>query len=78
MEKIKKSLVPDPTDAYILVGDSRVYMAPFGARKEITNSTMVLSFRSLFLRSDEQTQKINELVDEIVALKQIINDRGEK
>jgi len=60
MNKIKK-LIVDPTDAYVAVGDSRVYMARMSDRKPVTNDTQVLSFRDLFLKIDELTEIINEM-----------------
>ncbi|MFA6129767.1 MAG: hypothetical protein WC731_02120 [Candidatus Omnitrophota bacterium] len=67
MDKIKK-LIKDMRDAYILVGDGRIYMTKLGDRKEVTQDTQVLSFRDLFLTVDLLIDKVTELEDKLTKL----------
>lgn len=67
MDKIKK-LIVDPTDAYVAIGDSRVYMAKLSDRKPVSNDTQLLSFKDLFLTVDLLVDRVEELSEKLAKL----------
>ena len=60
-----KKLIKDKSDAYVAIGDSRVYMAKLSERKQVTADSQILSFRDLFLTVDLLIDKITELEDKL-------------